>query len=1033
MALMLNLCMVVVGLLCYFTLGLDLMPKIDFPVVTVTVVLPGGSPEVMEQQVTRLVEDAVAQLGGLDYIKSTSSTSLSSVVVVFNLNKNGDVATQEVRDKVAGITNNLPRDIDTPIVQKVDLAAQPVISVVLSGQMDIGRLTLFADDTIKDALSSVDGVGRVNLVGGQARQINVFLDHTRLAGYGVAVQEVQDAISRQNLEVAGGTLRDSLSQTPMRTRTLLDSVADLDDVVVKVVNGVPIPLRAVGRAEDGLQDATSVSRLDEDRALTLQVVKSSDANTVKVIEGVKARVRDLSRELPPGVKLTLTQDQSIFIEESVHEILEHLVLGSLLAGGMVWLFLGSLRATLISVVAIPCSLLGGFVAMAAFSMTLNQITMLALALVVGIVIDDAVVVLEEIVRLMEEEHLSPQDAAEKGIQAIGFSVLAITLSLVVIFVPIAFLPGLVGRYFAGYGITMATTITISMLVSFTLTPVLCAKFLKPSKPRQGEGLYDRLLGQPYAWVVHQCLRFRFLVILACVGVAGWGVWLYGHVGQDFVAPQDGGSLRVKITAPPGNSVEAMDRMVSEIARRIRREVPQVQSTLMTVGGDANSGTPVNRAEIFIQMNPWDERARHKPTCTVFDAQRATRRLLADYPDLRTSTLFEETDFQCVLRGPDLEVLSSAADRLRKELRQRPGFVDVDLDQDASAPEANVYIDRAVAFRMNVQPLDVASTLSTLIGGTKVSSFFVGKDRLDVVVRLQPEQRTRAEVIPQLMVPDSSGRLVPLADLVRVDWQQAPALVNRYDRQRQVTVLSNLDGLALGQAMATGKKLVEDMGLPATYTVEWQGNGQYMAPTLMAFAISFLVSVVFMYMVLASQFESYVDPAIILTTLPLALPFALYSLLVAGATLNIFSALGLFLLVGVVKKNAIFQIDTTRELMAHGKPLYHALVESNRTRLRPILMTTVALVVAMLPVALAGANGWTRSPMAIVIVGGQSLSMLLTLVVVPVLYSYVHDPLGRKWREEPGFGLRPPHEEPEAAPETPAKGSPGERPVPPEEE
>ena len=1015
MALMLNLCMVVVGLLCYFTLGLDLMPKIDFPVVTVTVVLPGGSPEVMEQQVTRLVEDAVAQLGGLDYIKSTSSTSLSSVVVVFNLNKNGDVATQEVRDKVAGITNNLPRDIETPIVQKVDLAAQPVISVVLSGQMDIGRLTLFANDTIKDALSSVDGVGRVSLVGGQARQINVFLDHTRLAGYGVAVQEVQDAISRQNLEVAGGTLRDSLSQTPMRTRTLLDSVDDVDDVVVKVVNGVPIPLRAVGHAEDGLQDATSVSRLDEDRALTLQVVKSSDANTVKVIEGVKARVRDLSRELPPGVKLTLTQDQSVFIEESVHEILEHLVLGSLLAGGMVWLFLGSLRATLISVVAIPCSLLGGFVAMAAFSMTLNQITMLALALVVGIVIDDAVVVLE--------------DAAEKGIQAIGFSVLAITLSLVVIFVPIAFLPGVVGRYFAGYGITMATTITISMLVSFTLTPVLCAKFLKPSKPRQGEGLYDRLLGQPYAWVVHQCLRFRFLVILACVGVAGWGVWLYGHVGQDFVAPQDGGTLRVKITAPPGNSVEAMDRMVSAIARRIRREVPQVQSTLMTVGGDANSGTPVNRAEIFVQMNPWDERVRQKPTCTVFDAQRATRRLLADYPDLRTSTLFEETDFQCVLRGPDLEVLSSAADRLRKELRQRPGFVDVDLDQDPSAPEANVYIDRAVAFRMNVQPLDVASTLSTLIGGTNVSSFFVGKDRLDVVVRLQPEQRTRAEVIPQLMVPDSSGRLVPLADLVRVDWQQAPALVNRYNRQRQVTVLSNLDGLALGQAMATGKKLVEDMGLPATYTVEWQGNGQYMAPTLMAFGISFLVSVVFMYMVLASQFESYVDPAIILTTLPLALPFALYSLLVAGATLNIFSALGLFLLVGVVKKNAIFQIDTTRELMAHGKPLYHALVESNRTRLRPILMTTVALVVAMLPVALAGANGWTRSPMAIVIVGGQSLSMLLTLVVVPVLYSYVHDPLGRKWREEPGFGLPAPN----AEPTPPAKGSPDNRPVPPEEE
>lgn len=1000
-ALMINVAISVVGAICYFTLNVDLMPKVSFPVVAVQIQLAGAAPQVMEQQVTRQVEDAVAQLGGLDYIKSTSTTGFSATYVVFQLSKDPNVASQEVRDKVDGILNNLPKDIQTPIIQKIEESATPVISLVISGPQAPGELTEIARNQIKNAISSVDGVGQVNLVGAQVRQVNVELDHKRLQGYGVAVSDVTRAVGQQNQEAGGGVLQSNLFQLPMRTRMLVDSIPELNDVVVKTSGDIPILLSDVGAVEDGTQDVTSISRLDDTRALTLQVVKNTDANTMNVIDGVKKRVKDLETEVPAGVKMVLTQDQSIFIQDSVHDILEHLVLGSLLAGLMVLLFLGNVRATLISAVAIPCSLLGGFVAMRVFDQTLNQITLLALALVVGIVIDDAVVVLEEIVRLMDEEGLAPFPAAEKGIQTIGFSVLATTLSLAVIFLPIAFLPGIVGAYFVGYGITMATTIMVSMVVSFTLTPMLCSVFLKPTKhaKRRGPGFYEHFLDRPYAWLLYASLRMRFLVILACVGVIAWGVWLYQHVGQDFVAPQDDGTLNVKITAPGGNSVFLIDRMVTAIAQKIRKEVPEVDYTLTTVGGDITSGARSNQAQIFVQMKPWDERAKHRPTYTVFHAQRKIRGMLAAYPMLRSSVLLGQADFQCVLRGPDLDVLTRSAQQLVAELRKTPGYADVDTDQDPPLPEADVYVDRDRAFRLGVQPLDVAQTVQTLIGGNKVSSFYAGDERLDIVVRLKPDQRTEAQVIPELMVSDSQGNLVPLADLVQVVWQPSATVVNRFNRQRQVTVLCNLDGVALGQAMKHGEDLVQAMKLPPEYSVTWSGNAQYMAPTLLVFAASFLVSVVFMYMVLASQFESFMDPAIILATLPLSIPFAFFSLLVTGKTLNIFSALGLFLLIGVVKKNAIFQIDTTRVLLAEGKPLYHAMLAANRLRLRPILMTTVTLVVAMAPVAMSGANGWTRSPMAIVIVGGQALCLLLTLVVVPVLYSYAHDFRGRLYREE----------------------------------
>lgn len=1040
-ALMLNLAVVVIGLICYLMLGVDLYPKINFPIVTIAVQMPGAPPEVMEQQVARVVEDAVSVLGGLDNTSSQSSTGYCGVTVQFQMSKNINLAVQEVRDKVNAELNNLPAEIMTPVIDKVDTAAIPVISVVLSG-LDGRALTRLANDKIKDSLQSVDGVGQVNMIGAQTRQINLELDYKKMQAFGVSVSDVKNAVSQQNKEVGGGTLRSPLFDLNMRTMGLLTSAAQFDDVIVKIVNGTPLTFHNVGRAVDGTEDVTSISRYNDEPALTLQILKTGDANTVTVVNTVKSRVAEMQKTLPPGVKMILAADQSVIITESVQDILQHLILGSLLASLMVLLFLGDVRSTIIATVAIPCSIIGGFIVMVIFGYTLNQITLLAMALVVGIVIDDAVVVLEEIHRLMDTENLTPREAAEKGIQTIGFAVMATTLSLVVIFLPIAFMPGILGAWFSSYGVLMAATIMISMFVSFTLTPMMCSVLLREKNAVEKETWVDRLpkflrlpmgaiiwvlkiplriLGallavavrafaifytylveRPYIGLLRFTLHYRLLVIFLCLGITAWGVYLYQRMGQDFTQAQDENTVSITLRLPPSRSIYANDDAMRGIMAELRRDIPQTDYTLSTIGGDTASGSESNVGSITIQLKPFEERAHHKPLYTVFEAQATCRRILSHYPEIRSSVTVGDSGgagFSCVISGPDLALLSKAATTLVDTLKNKPGFVDIDSNLSVSAPELQVYVERERAAHLGVNFLDAASTVQSLIGGVKVSSFYEGKDRFDVKLRLRPSQRERANVIENLTVPNSKGVLIPMSNVVRVKEGLAATTIRHYNRQRQVTVSANLVDFPLLTAMDFGKKTVKDMKLGGAYTVDWQGNGQYMQSILLVFAVTFMVSVVFMFMVLASQFESLTDPLIILATLPLCLPFAFLSLSVTHNTLNIFSILGLFLLVGVVKKNAIFQIDTTREMLAAERPLYESIIEANRIRLRPIIMTTVTLVVAMLPVAMAGANGWTRAPMAIVIVGGQTLSLVLTLIVVPALYSFVHDFSGRKYRSE----------------------------------
>lgn len=1017
-ALMLNLAVVVVGVICYFTLGVDLMPKINVPIVSVTITMPGAPPEVMEQQVTRVVEDAVAVIGGLDSIQSTSTSGSSSVVVQFNLSKDVNLATQEVRDQVNAKLGDLPTDIQTPVIQKYDPNAMPVISVVLSGA-DARALSDLAKNRLQPDLQSIDGVGQVQLIGERKRQIRIEVDHDLMQAYGVTVTDVRNAVGQQNKEAGGGSIRSPLFQIQMRTMGLLTSAAQFDDIIVKTVSDYPVKLRDVGTAIDGLEEASSMSRFNDTASLTLQVVRSSDANTTKVVEAVRARIAELRKDLPKGVEMVLANDVSVFIRESVNDIIEHLVLGSALASLMVLLFLGDLRSTVIATVAIPCSIIGGFIVMAGLGYTLNQITLLALALAVGIVIDDAVVVLEEIHRLMDEEGLSPKDAAEKGIQSIGFAVLATTLSLVVIFLPIAFMPGILGAYFSSYGILMAATIMLSMFVSFTFTPMLCAVFLKPKKhaKKKRASLYEILLERPYTWLVRVTLRLRFLVVLLCLGIAAWGFWLLQHTGRDFIQAQDDGTLTVNLRLPPGSSLGVNDDVVTRVASALRAGLREVDYTLSTVGGRGD----VNNATITIQMKDWEERAKHKPVYTVFDAQTEARKLLARYPAIRSTVNVgsqSQADMSVVISGPDLDTLQRTADTLMKKLQSQPGYVDVDTDLDMGSPEVRVYVDRERAAFLGVNFYDAASTVQALVGGIKVSSFYQGKERIDVNLRLKPSQRERAAVIDTLSVPNTKGDLIPMINVVRMERGLAASTIKHYARQRQVTVSANLVNVPLQSALDFSKAEVQKLNLGADYQVNFTGNGQYMNQMLMVFLGAFLVSVVFMYMVLASQFESFLDPAIILATLPLCFPFALLSLQETHNTLNMFAVLGLFLLVGVVKKNAIFQIDTTNAMVAEGRPLYESIIEANRIRLRPIIMTTVTLVVAMAPVAAAGANGWTRAPMAIVIVGGQALSLVLTLIVVPALYSYAHDFLGRKYREEVRLGGKRGNRQAEVAADAP---------------
>lgn len=1026
---MLVLSLMVVGLTGYFRLGVDRFPDVDLPTVRISTSLPGAAPEEVEALISQPLEEALNTIEGIKELRSINRQGMSMIIVTFDLNRNIDVAAQDVRDRVAASLRELPREVDPPVVVKSDNDLSPVVTLALSGSRSPRELTELADKIVKTQLERSMGVGEVEIIGGLERAINIWVDADRLAAYRVPITEVRAAIVRQNADVPGGNVTTPRQEQMLRTMGRFVDPQGFNDLVVASRNGSPIRIRDIGWAEDGTKEQRSVSLLNGAPTVTLEIRRQSGANTVAVIEGLKARLPLVLAQLPPDVKLEVIRDQSRYIYEALYEIKKHLVLGSLLACLVVMAFMRNWRAMVIAGVAIPTSVVATFGVMKALGFTLNSVTMLALVLMVGIVIDDAIVVLENIFRFVEEKRMRPFEAARAATAEIALAVMATTFSLVVIFVPVSFMSSVSGRFLYQFGITAAAAVLVSLLVSFTLTPMMSARLLRlkddsgspESAPTSRSGFY-RYIDRFYSRVLNWSLRHRFLVAALALLTIASSVPLYKFVRQEYIPSNvDEGEFEVSVTAPEGASITAMTGAALQIEKELR-SIRGVRLVLASIGGGSAMGS-VNGARYYVQLMPhaertfaWrrllqrDPRKAFQGNFKQRDIVQEVRRRMKNYPDLRASIRNPQTiniggpnyDIDFALLGPDLQDLGRYADTLRLRAPEL-GLLDADITLRLDKPEMLVDIDRDRAAKLGVDTEDIATALRLMVGGDqKVSRFHdpAMNEDYDVQLRLSEGDRNDAETISRLYVPRQGGGLARLDNLVRIRSSQSASRIDRLDRQRTVSLRAAIaPGYALADRLEVLRAAVVELNMPSTYSTRISGKAREMESTFQEFLWAFLLSVVLMYLILASQFESLIHPFTILLSLPLSVPFALLTLWLTNNTINLYSALGILVLFGVVKKNAILQIDHSNKLRQSGLELKPAILQANRDRLRPILMTTCTLVAGMLPLALGtGPGAEERHATAVVVIGGQSLCLLLTLIVTPVAYSLLNE-LGARlhWR------------------------------------
>ena len=1023
-ATMLVMSLVVVGAFSFLSLGVDLFPKIDFPTITVTVTNPGASPQEMETEVTDKVEEAVNTISGIDELRSTSIEGISQVFVQFVLEKDVNVAAQEVENRVQTVIPNLPETADQPTVQKLDTDAAPVLRISISAPIALREVTEIAKHRVKEKIESVNGVGQIQIIGGQERQINVWVDPDKMRSYNVTAAEVSAALKIQNQEFPSGRLDEGQKETSVRTMGKIQKPEEFNDIVVATRGGYQVKVKDLGYTEDGGEEVRSEARLNGQPAVTLIVSKQSGQNTVAVAHDIKARLKEIEPTLPKGFQMRIIGDNSIFIENSLRSIEEHLIVGSILASIVVFLFLWSFRSTFIAALAIPTSIISTFALVYAMGYTLNSITMLALTLMVGIVIDDAIVVLENIFRFVEEKGMNPFQAAIEGTREIGPAVMATTLSLMAVFVPIGFMQGIVGKFMSSFGLTASFAVGVSLIVSFTLTPMLAARLIKRKKeePRIDEGLKSEITGDGmletnksrrqveeetshysgwfrhvdgfYTWLLRFSMGHRWVILGLVVLVFVSIPFLFMFVGKNFLPVDDQSQYEVSIRAPEGTSLGATSLLLERIATQIR-QIPGVTDTLNTVGGGQQQ--VVNAGTIYVKLSAIQDRPKSQEQMMA-----DTRELLKNFPpDLRTAVQpvaafsgggFRNANVQFLIAGPDLKKLEEYSNKVLEKMKTIPDAVDVDSTLIGGKPEVQLDVDRDTAADLGVRVGDISQALNTLVAGQEATTFNEGTDQYEVRVRAINTFRTSLEGLKRMIVPSAKVGWISLDRVIKVTQGTGPSSVDRTNRQRQVTLLANTKpGGSATSITSAIDAYVKELKLPSEYKTGYVGQSKELGKSLYYFALAIVLSFIFMYIVLAAQFESFIHPVTILLTLPLSIPFGIVSLLITGQTVNIFSGLGLLLLFGVVKKNAILQIDHTNNLRSQGMNRYDAIIQANRDRLRPILMTTIALVAGMIPLVVSsGAGAGTNRSIGVLVVGGQSLCLLLTLLAVPVFYSVFDD-------------------------------------------
>ena len=994
-ATMLIVSLVVMGLASYKDLGLDLFPKVDFPNVTVTITLKGASPEEMETQVTKLVEEAVNTINGVDEIRSTTREGVSQTVVVFVLEKNIDIAAQDVRDKVGVILGKFPKDTDPPVISKIDPDASPVLAVSISGKRSAREITEIATKSIKEPLETVYGVGSVTLVGAREREIQVNVNPEKLKSFNLTIADVKDAIASENIEIPGGRVTSGKNEKVLRTLGRVQTPEEFGNIAIKAKNSSNIHIKDVAEIVDGTEEVRSLSRVNGENSVSMLIRRQSGTNTVKVVEDVRKKLENIKNRLPSDLKVYTLRDQSRFIKKSFEEVRFHLILGSILASLVVFLFIRNVRSTLIAAVAIPSSIIATFTALKYFDFTLNNMTMLALSLCTGIVIDDAIVVLENIFRYVEEKGIAPAEAAVLATKEIGLAVSATTLSLVVIFLPVAFMSGIVGKFFFSFGITASCAIIVSLLVAFTLTPMLCSRFLKKGgEGKSREIKFIKEIDNVYAKLLSWALKQRGKVSLFAVGIMATVFMIFPFIGKELVSDDDTSEFEVIAEAPESYSIEATDAVMKLMEEEIKK-LPDVNDIFTTIGvGETGK---VSLGSIYVGLKPMKERDKAQ-----YEIMRLARSSLKKFSDLKISVQnvgrlsgggFKQTPFNMAMTGPDLKLLEKYSEQIAAKARAVKGMVDVDVSTSARKPEIRITVDREKSSSLAVKTSDVASALKVMVGGEEVTKFKEGDEQYPVMLRLMEHFRKSADNISQLTVPSKNGSSVLLSNIVKIEEDLSPAQIERYNRVRQVTISSNLEPeLALGKAVDLVKKDVSKLNLQPGYNYIFIGRAKTMQEAAVNFLIALVLSLIFVYLILAAQFESFHNPLTIILSFPLSLPFGLISLWLVGKTLNVYSAIGVLMLFGVIKKNAILQIDFANHLRREeGMQKEEAILKACHIRLRPILMTTASLVFGMLPIALGRGDGSAaRASMATVIVGGQILALVLTLVVVPVFYSLIDD-------------------------------------------
>ncbi len=1018
-ATMLVMSLVVLGIFSFRDLGVDLFPRADPATVNVALSLPGASPDEISTSVIEPMEEAISGVSGIDELAARITEGGGVITVRFVLERDLNDAANDVREKVASAIKNVPPELLPPVITKVDPDADPVMSIMASSDaMSLRTLTEIADKQISRAIQTVNGVGQVTIAGTRAREIHIVVDVEKLNSYGLSISQVRDAVVAENVEIPGGVVEQGKGELLLRTLGRIDASGDFNNIVVATMNGTPVRVSDIGYAEDSFERPTSSVWYGDKPAVELDIRRAMGENTVAVIEGIRAKLPSIERSLPTSVKLTMVRDDSKFIYASVASLEEHLIYGSLFAAIVVLFFIRNLRAVIISALAIPASIVSTFTLMDLMGFTLNNMTLLGITLAVGIVIDDAIVVLENIFRYIEEKNCTPFEAAIQGTREVALAVMATTLSLVVIFLPIAFMNGYAKRYINPFGWTMAFSIMVSMLVSFTLTPMLSSRFLKLSDAMADHKTKERgffhWLDTWYSRQVNWALDHSGLIIAMSVGVLLAAVPLNRMVGREFAPDEDLGEWTVHMDAPEGTSVEGSEEMAFKILKEVQG-IPGVGDIepIVNPGGSGASGggggSNVTHVHLNVQALPYDQR---KQTQAQMIAE--MRRRLAKYPAIRPSITSRSAlgsgegqigyALSLNILSPDLNQLAEYALKVLAEAQKTPSITDPKLSLSVSNPELHVAVDRRRAADLGVRMATIGSTLRLAVAGDDQISFYKeGQEQYPVKVRVLENQRRDAQEVGRLTVPSPNGP-VRIDNIARVEAGLGPSQLQRSNRQFTVQLNGGVaPGHALDEASNDIRRIMSSVGLPPTMSYKLYGQSKILDETTSNLILAIALAMIFVYMVLAAQFESFVQPVVIMLVLPISVPFALFTLWVTGRTLNLWSALGMLLLLGIVKKNSILQVDYANVLRAKGLPLREAIVESCRTRLRPILMTTSAIIAGLIPTSLGlGIGGTGRAAIAITVIGGQGLCLFLTLLLVPVAYvkfdALEHAFVNQRWKE-----------------------------------